>query len=191
MTHGRRRAKNVPLVINIAWNMKFVGNKDVVLSSDANKERLIRLIGGKLVENGCIVKYSEADADIAIVLTAIKESENQNVVLIGEDTDLLILLLYHAPSSNPYKLIFRSDKRDALYSSEIFDIYDLKNLLSDETCSWLVFIHAFMGCDTTSAFYGISSSISLKNQKVFLRYLFSQIPQNKILQIAGLLFEDY
>ena len=79
MTHRRRRAKNVPLEINITGNAKFLGNNDVVLSSVANKERLIRLIGGKLVENGVIVKYSEADADI--VLTAIKESENQNVVL--------------------------------------------------------------------------------------------------------------
>ena len=122
------------------------------------------MIGGKLVENGSIVKYSEADADIDIVLTAIKESENQNVVLIGEETDLPILLLYHAPSSNPYKLMFRSDKRDALYSSKIFDIYVLKSLLSDETCSSLVFTHAFTGCDTTSAFYGIGKPTEFINQ---------------------------
>ena len=75
MTHRRRRAKHVPLEISITGNAQFVRTKDVVLSSDANKERLIRLIGGKLVENGCIVKYSEADVDIDIVLTATKESE--------------------------------------------------------------------------------------------------------------------
>ena len=37
MTHRRRRAKHVPLEIRITGNAQFVRNKDIVLSSDANK----------------------------------------------------------------------------------------------------------------------------------------------------------
>ena len=42
------------------------------------------------------MNYAEADADLDIVKTAISFAESQEVVVMGEDTDILILLCHHA-----------------------------------------------------------------------------------------------
>ena len=66
------------------------------LANKGNKQRFIDMLGQKLEEEGCEVHYSEGDADFDIVKTAVEVSANVNTVVVGEDTDLLILLLYHA-----------------------------------------------------------------------------------------------
>ena len=66
------------------------------------------MIGTSLEKEGCEVLISNDDADIANV--AIQSSKCTNTILIGEDTDLLVLLLFHCTEKPSYDLIFRSDK---------------------------------------------------------------------------------
>ena len=49
--------------------------------------------GGRV---GCIVDHAKYDADVLIVLTAVASTRHKETVLIGDDTDLLVLLLHHA-----------------------------------------------------------------------------------------------
>ena len=49
-----------------------------------------------LEEEGCEVHHSERDANFDIVKSAIDVSANVNTVVVGEDTDLLILPLCDA-----------------------------------------------------------------------------------------------
>ena len=81
------------------------------------------------------------------------ESSRRNVRthIIGEDTDQLVLLLYHAPANDCKHLHFRSDKG----TPNEYNITVLKRLLCDDACSDLLFIHAFSGCDTTSIIFGV------------------------------------
>ena len=44
--------------------------------------------------------YASADADLDIVLQSIDESTKKHIVLIGDDTDLLVLLLYRFGLNN-------------------------------------------------------------------------------------------
>ena len=78
-------------------------------------------------------------------------SAYRSTTLIGEDTDLLVLLLYHAPANECKHLCFRSDKG----TQHVYNITVLKRLLGDDVCSDLSFIHAFSGCDTTSKIFGV------------------------------------
>ena len=71
--------------------------------------------------------------------------------LIGEDTDLLVLLLYHVEVTNCTELYFRSDKA----KSNTYDIKVLKQILGEAACRDLLFLHAFTGCDSTSRVFGI------------------------------------
>jgi hypothetical protein len=48
-----------------------------------------------LKQKGCHVIQAEGDADVDIVKAAVSMSGYKSTTLIGEDTDLLILLLYH------------------------------------------------------------------------------------------------
>ena len=79
------------------------------LSNDMNKQAIINLIAERLQQTGCHVIHAEADADVHIVKAAFAMSSRKSTTLIGEDTDLLILLLYHA-ASDCKDLYFWSDK---------------------------------------------------------------------------------
>ena len=105
----------------------------------------------ELEKKGCIVINAPGDADVDIVKFAIRASQHQPTTLIGEDTDLLILLLYYAETNNR-GLYFRSDKSKV---PKVYDISEMKQVLGRDLCSQLLFIHAFTGCDTTSRIFGV------------------------------------
>ena len=67
---------------------------------------------------------------MAIVKAAVAKASTESTTLIGEDTDLLILLLYHEKIDNK-ELYFRSDKERA----HVYNINILKNML--DACTHL------------------------------------------------------
>ena len=66
-----------------------------LLANNINKQNFINLLGQRLVENGYQVLNAAGDADTLIVSTAL-ESSLENDVIVGEDTDLLVLLCFHS-----------------------------------------------------------------------------------------------
>ena len=123
--HQRRTRTTVTNKVDISDATKFVGKKDDFLSSGMNKHALIKLISGRLREKGCHTIQAEGDADLDIVKAAIAMSAYKSTTLIGEDTDLLVLLLYHVPANNCKRLYFQSDKG----TPNVDDITVLKRLL--------------------------------------------------------------
>ena len=80
--------------------------------------------------------------------------------MIGEDTDLLILLLYYADTGPDIKdLYFRSDKTDA---TKVHDINRLKAIIGPDICTQLLFLHAFTGCDSTSRIFSIGKKMAFQ-----------------------------
>lgn len=69
------------------------------MANRENKQAFINLLGEKFIESEIAVKYAEADADVLIALTAVESSHTRPTILLGEDTDLLVLLIYHADAS--------------------------------------------------------------------------------------------
>jgi len=114
---------------------------------------MIRLTTEELHKRDCTTIQAEGDTDVSIVETAVLSSNFRKTSLIGEDTDLLVLLVYHTCLDNCKGLFFRSGKRNG--SNLIYDIAAIKKTLGHETCSRLLFLHAFTGCDTTSRIYEV------------------------------------
>ena len=79
---------------------------------DKNKQNIIDLISEKLRGKGCKVINATGDADVPIVKAAVLSSLTCSTTLIGEDTDLLVLLLHYMQQANK-DLYFRSDKANA------------------------------------------------------------------------------
>ena len=181
MIHSRRTTKFVSRTINFSTGTKFVGLKERFLANTSNKERMVQVIGDTLQKSGCQVFYENGDADVKIAKTAVEESLTKNVTLIGEDTDLLVLLLYHCVEESDFILYFRSDKENKKEDNIIHDIYHYRTVLATQLCSDLLFIHAFSGCDTTSSFCGIGKGT-----------LFSmhRNQNNKVLQRACRIFSS-
>ena len=150
-THQRRLGQKVHPVVSFTAETLFSGRKEEFLSRDINKQALIDLISGKLEERGCVVINSPGNADIDITKAAVEASQFHTTTLIGEDTDLLILLLHYAQTDSR-DLYFRSDKSAA---TTVYHINSLKSVLGNKLCSQLLFIHAFTGCDSTSRIFGV------------------------------------
>ena len=98
--HQRRTRTKVTNKVDISDATKFVGKKDDFLSNGSNKHALIQLISGRLREKGCHTIQAEGDADLDVVKAAVAMSAYKSTTLIGEDTDLLVLLLYHAAAND-------------------------------------------------------------------------------------------
>ena len=75
----------------------------------------------------------------------------KSTTLVGEDTDLLLLLLYYHEATNCTELYFHLDKVKA----NVYNIKGLKKIRGEAVCNDLLFIHAFTGCDSTSRVFGI------------------------------------
>ena len=132
--------------------------KERFLSNNKNKQKFLNMLKRKLLEQGYDVHSAEEDADLLIVLTAVELAENLCTVLIGDNTDLLVLLCHYA-KLNANKLYLKT-------KNKTWDILDLKSNMGSPLCSNILFIHSFPGCDTTSKIFGITKGRLLKKMSI-------------------------
>ena len=125
-----------------------------------NKQCLIDLLGVALESNGHTVVKCNNDADTAIVPTVLDYAcQNKDVCLVAADTDLLVMLLYMwNDSMGRITMKCEGSKR---HKESIRDIGKMTESLGDVR-KYLTFIHAFEGCDTTSAIFGLGKMSILK-----------------------------
>lgn len=102
----------------------------------------------KLQTAGFIIKQTIEDADTFIVNTAIDASKDyDSIVIVGEDVDLLVILT--ALASSKHNIYFMKPSKgkidQRIYSSTSFQYPDIAD--------HILFLHAFIGCDTTSTFF--------------------------------------
>ena len=95
-THLRRTGYCVGVTVHFASGMMITSQKDEFLNNKANKQRSIHYLSDNLERAGCSVDHAKDYADVLIVLTAVASVRHKETVLIGDDTDLLLLLLHHA-----------------------------------------------------------------------------------------------
>lgn len=112
--------------------------------------------------------------DVLIAKTAVKCSTSACTHLIGEDTDLLVLLCFYC-SDDSKGLVFRSERKsgEKEVKRRVWDIVYLRKQLGRELCSVLPVIHAIGGCDTTSRLFGIGKGMPVKkyqNHREFVIY---------------------
>ena len=81
---------------------------------------------------------SEDDADLLIVTTAVKYAADTAVTVIGDDTDLLVLLCYHVNKSCKY-VVLKQTQYQNTKKKYIWHIQDTQTNLCSETCSNLLF----------------------------------------------------
>jgi len=130
------------------------------LSNSTNKDNFIQLLMSHLDHEGCRTIQSEGDADIDIVKEALTLASKQqgSIAVVGDDTDLLVLLSYHL-QENMADIWLLSEAKSAVrrasdFPSRLINIRTLQRRLGATVCQQLLVLHAFSGCDTTSALFG-------------------------------------
>ncbi len=161
MTHQRRTKGQAGATVTFTESMHLTMKKAQFLINKENKQRFINMLSTKLVEKNCKTYHSSGDADLLIVQKAVESASRVNTVLIGDDTDLLILLIYHA-SLDSHHLFFKPEPKKSAKNSRVWNILDVKRQLGPEICKHILFLHALLGCDTTSQPHGIGKGNSLK-----------------------------
>ena len=95
---------------------------------------------------------------------ALESADSHDTILVGDDTDLLTLSIYHSRSSRNSLFFAPEPKKNA--KQRIWDISQVKKVLGLFSCKHILIQHAFMGCDRTSRLFGIGKGTVLKKFKV-------------------------
>ena len=94
---------------------------------------------------------------------AVESAEVSETVLVGDDTDLLVLLIYHANTQQHNIYFVPEQKRNSKQRS--WDIKQVKATLGSFICKHILYIHAFVGSDTTSRPFSIGKGAIVKKFK--------------------------
>ena len=143
-----------------------------------NKQRFLEMLVIKMNAAKLHAIQSSGDADVLIVQTAIRSAVTTPTVVIGEDTDLLILLLHHV-NQDCHRIFFASEQKlRSKGTTKLWDIKHVKSKLGQEICDVILLIHALLGCDTTSRLYSIGKGVALQtfkreNSSIRLSQIFS------------------
>ena len=107
------------------------------------------------------LRSSQEESDTRIILYCkYAESKGYQCVKIrSPDSDVFWILLHYAHTFENTALLLESGTED---KQRLLDVTSFAKKYSPEFCSVLLSLHAFSGCDTTSAFRGIGKIKPLK-----------------------------
>ena len=94
--HLRRTGGCTSTPAKFTEDMTLTLKKDLFLKNMEKKQAFIKMLGKKLQSSDFRVFHVDDDADVFIVKKAIEVSQTANTAVTGDDTDLFVLLLYHA-----------------------------------------------------------------------------------------------
>ena len=160
--HRRRKGGMSAPTIIFDENTTLSTRKELFLSNDDNKHNFIVLLGRYLAREGHCVFHADGDADNLIVSKAIESAQTMPTALVGDDTDLLCLLIFHAEKETNPIYFAPTPKQNSKKAPRLWDIKHLQNKLGQQLCRNILFLHAFSGCDTTSRIYGFGKKQVLK-----------------------------
>ena len=108
-----------------------------------------------------ILKHIQNSESLVSLTTA--ENTDKPIVVVADDTDILVLLCYHSKMSMS-NLYLRPEPRYGMKKQKkrCWDIRAVKSTLGQQVCDRLPFVHAILGCDTTSHIHGFGKGAALK-----------------------------
>ena len=138
---------------------------------------MIKMLSQYLKDDGNEVINCSGDADSTICHTALDlaTTGEKEVVLIAEDTNIFVMLIYPWKSKMENIIFFEQQMLRGWNIASLF-------LRLDKVKDRILFVHAMTACDTTSASYGNYG----KEKKSFL----NQILKSKMLQSFSMTMKD-
>ena len=162
----QRRIGKICADIQLKESLEAHNSQQAFLSNEKNKSQFISLLTKYLIEDGQIVHNSTGDADTLIVKCALEFAIRKNEVnVVADDTDVLILLIYHWKSNMADIYFYSEAKKSQKKNLVVLKIRDITSKVGQVITANILFLHAWSGCDTTSATYGHGKTALLKKIK--------------------------
>ena len=161
--HQRRSGKRAAFV-KVSEAVAVYSHQQAILANEENKSQFIALLTRYLQDEGHEVCQSAGDADTQIVSSALQLASvtNQSVTVVADDTDILVLLLYHFKSELSDIYVRSEPKKGQKKGLKLYRVCDVWNQVGSDIVKHSLFIHAWGGCDTTSAMFGQGEIAILK-----------------------------
>ena len=141
-----RRTKNSCCDLQVQPDMIHLTPKAKFMDNTHNKSQLIQLLSSTFRKCAINVEQCDNDADTSIVRQALAAAVGGSVEVRAEDTDVLVMLVHHTSITN--HPIFLTTSRGS------YDVKKIRDALPERKRKYLLFCHAFSGCDTVSAIAG-------------------------------------
>ena len=160
--HIRRSKTSCPYLKIVAIGLAHK-DQHLFFSNANNKSQFINLLSIYLIESGFDVHQSSSDADTNIVKAALEIASSGNlVIVIADETGVLVLLLHHFNDDMSDVFVYSEASRRSKVGPKVFSIRTLKSNMIPIVLRSLLFLHAWSGCDTTSAIFGYGKASILK-----------------------------
>ena len=167
--HLRRTGDCTSTPVKFTEDMTLTLKKDLFLE---NKQAFIKMPGKELQSSGFRMFHADDDTDVLIVKKAIEVSQTANTAVIGDDNDLLVLLLYQTRNIKSFDIFFHPEPKQFARKKPItVSIHSAVRKFGMELCEDILFIRALLGYDTVSSVLGIGKGASSKasNQSRYFR----------------------
>ena len=145
-------------------DMTLTMKKETFLSNRQNKQRFIFMLSEELQKKNCETHQASGDADLLIVQKAVQPANITNTVLVGDDTDPLILLCYHA-SLESHDLFFCPEPKKNTKEPHIWNIKPTKKMLGTDICKHILFLHAVLGIEKGASLKKFKALVIIYNGK--------------------------
>ena len=161
VTHQKRARGHDSVRVKIAPDLPMKMDKKSFLSNKSNKQDFINMLSDEMRKRDIATIHAEDDADLLIVQTAVNMAMYKTTFVIAEDTDILVLLCHH---HKPGTSLYMKSEKSAI-KRPLWDINKTSATLGNRLCTYLPFLHALCGCDTTSGLHGIGKGCVLSSKK--------------------------
>ena len=116
--------------IQLHETMQAHGNQGNFLSNEKYKSQFISLISHYLQADGQNVHISSGDADTLIVACALQfAAEGKEVCVVADDTDVLVLLMYHW-NPNMADIYFYSEAKGKQKQKDVSRVWKIHDLVT-------------------------------------------------------------
>lgn len=157
--------------VHFAVDAKLTEDKEEFLSNKLNRIRFLDVLAAMLYHNGYkILNVNKGDADYVLVTAVLNAATIADVVVVGDDTDEVLLLLLHFWNNDVNKSVYVSSITESdpglvpkpKLAIRTWNIAALQGQLNPEVTSRLLSIHALLGSSTTSRLFGVGKEVALK-----------------------------
>ena len=151
---GKSRSIRILQTVEIDESYMCTTDKNDFLTNYTNKENFVTALAAKLEANGIKVVLCPSDTDTTIVKVPL-EYENRPVTIFADDTDILCLLLHHSYILTDHGDIYFKNitRKNDVEVRSCYRIQDIIDASENVHVEYILFCHAFTGCDTISAIH--------------------------------------
>ena len=123
------------------------------------------MLSTELEKSNCKTYHAPGDADLLIVQKAVQSATTSKTVLVGEDTDLIVLLCYHA-SLDSHDLFFRPEPpKKNTKKLRVWNIRATKEKLVKTSATTSSSSMLFLGVTQHPVFMGLEKGHPLTSSK--------------------------